>query len=303
MYFINKYDKSRVSFLKAIAKDLFFLTYYAYSFILNRGRVKTVLFYPDYPSKRAVLYKVFRLAGYNITNNPESRYIKSVFWSEKTIRDHDTVAIKLHSGAPMINYYFTDSSKVHVEKAFQTIFNDTTFVDPMQYNGSCVKKSNYNAVHDGVILKCPVSETDPESVYQIVVDNIVEGKYAEDMRIPVINYNIPFIYLKYKSVEKRFGTFKQSLTRGKKQKLIENPSALLNQDEIRKIIDFCRLINMEYGELDVLRDRKSKRIYIIDANNTPHGPTGFTKKDTKKALKMIAGNILSTPEKQFINEK
>ena len=44
------------------------------------------------------------------------------------------------------------------------------------------------------------------------------------------------------------------------------------KDELNKIHRFCAKIGMDYGEVDVLRDRDDGRIYIVDANNTPSGP-------------------------------
>lgn len=290
MFLINNYDRKRVSIIKGIFKDLFFVLYYIYSRIFHKG--KTVLFYPDYPSKRAVLYKVFRSARFNITNNPKLKYQISVFWSEKTIRNHDSISTRINLQKPMINYHFTDSSKAHVENNFSSVFNRSTFVDPLTHKGKCVKKSNNNAVHDGLIIDCPVKKVDEDSVYQIVIDNVLDSKYVEDLRIPIINNSIHFLYVKYKRIEKRFGTFKHSLTQHKEHQLIENPLELLSQDEINKILRFSKMLNMDYGELDVLRDQKSGAIYIIDANNTPHGPTGFSPKNKKTALDILKKELL-----------
>jgi hypothetical protein len=59
--------------------------------------------------------------------------------------------------------------------------------------------------------------------------------------------------------------------------------------EIKKINEFCRQIGMDYGELDVLRDKDSGRIYIIDSNNTPWGPPEkLSKEDTVWVLNEFA---------------
>lgn len=292
MILINKYDRKRVSLLKWIFKDLYFVVYFVYSYIVNRGKLRTVLFYPDYPSKRAVLYKVFRNAHFNITNNPQFRHEMGIFWTEQTTRTKDAIAHELNEKQHLINFNFIDSSKVAVDKAFSAVFRRSTFIDPLNHEGICVKKSDINAAHDGTVINCPIKEVEPGSVYQILIDNVVDNDFVEDIRIPVVKNKIPLVYLKYKHLQKRFGTFKQSLAHIKQHRVIENPLEVLSQVELNKILEFCRLLYIEYGELDVLRDRKSGEIYIIDANNTPHGPTGFSLSDKRKALSLLQDEIL-----------
>jgi hypothetical protein len=292
MIIINKYDRRRVSFLKWIFKDVYFVLYFVYSYVANGGKVRTVLFYPDYPSKRAVLYKVFRNAHFNITNNPRFIHEIGIFWTEKTTRTNDAITHVLNNKQHLVNFDFIDSSKVAVDKAFSEVFSRSTFIDPLSHQGIGVKKSDINAAHDGIIINCPIPEVEPGSVYQILIDNVVDNDFVEDIRIPVVKYKIPLVYLKYKHLQKRFGTFKQSLARIKQHKVVENPLEVLSQDELNKILEFCRVLNIEYGELDVLRDRKSGEIYIIDANNTPHGPTGFSLSHKRKALSLLQDEIL-----------
>lgn len=293
MIIINKYDRKRVTYLKWFFKDFYFVLNFIYTYIANRGKVRTVLFYPDYPSKRAVLYKVFRKARFNITNNPRFMHEIGIFWSENTVRSKDELSQQLNKKQHLINFDFTDSSKVSVDKAFRTVFNRSTFIDPLNHKGICVKKSDANAIHDGIVINCPVQQAEPGSVYQILIDNVVDNDFVEDIRIPIVMNKIPLVYLKFKHLEKRFGTFKHSLAHIKQHRVIENPSELLSQEEINKILEFCRLLNIDYGELDVLRDRKSGEIYIIDANNTPHGPTGFSLSDKRKALSLLQYEILN----------
>ena len=38
-----------------------------------------------------------------------------------------------------------------------------------------------------------------------------------------------------------------------------------------KILAVCREMGLDYGELDVLRDREDGRLYILDVNDTPSG--------------------------------
>ena len=42
-------------------------------------------------------------------------------------------------------------------------------------------------------------------------------------------------------------------------------------DEIDKLLRFCAAMNLDYGELDVLRHKADGRIYVVDVNTTPDG--------------------------------
>ncbi len=46
----------------------------------------------------------------------------------------------------------------------------------------------------------------------------------------------------------------------------------MSGQEISNLLQFCQLMGMDYGELDVLRDRQDGRIYVVDANSTPLPP-------------------------------
>lgn len=236
-----------------------------------------------------------RKARYNITNNPRIKHDITIYWDDATYRAHDQALRELQSMDQMINYNFTDNSKEAVEQSFSRVFQRSMQVDPATYEGLCVKKGNINASHDGEILQCPCDDKEKGYVYQILIDNAVDkNTFVEDLRIPVINYQIPFVYLKYKRIDKRFGTFKSSGSKRKKPKIVHNPLKVLKEHEIEKIIAFCKDLKMEYGELDVLRNRDDGEIYIIDANNTPHGPSGFTTEEKSNAINLMKDMFLDS---------
>jgi hypothetical protein len=105
------------------------------------------------------------------------------------------------------------------------------------------------------------------AVYQRVINNAVQGDLVEDIRVPVINGIVPFAYMKYRPTAIRFDSGRNSIVR------LCPAEEALSAEEIRNIGKFARSIGLDYGELDVLRDRDDGRIYIVDANNTPTGPS------------------------------
>jgi len=85
---------------------------------------------------------------------------------------------------------------------------------------------------------------------------------------------------KTRSREARFLTFHSA-------KLRETDD-VLSKDEQAKILQFCRAIGLDYGELDVLRDNGDGRIYVVDANNTPDSIEYLTKEEREEALNRTA---------------
>ena len=52
---------------------------------------------------------------------------------------------------------------------------------------------------------------------------------------------------------------------------------------------FCRTIGLDMGEIDVLRDNATGRIYIVDVNSMPFGPPKpISLKDGLRAITLYA---------------
>jgi hypothetical protein len=57
------------------------------------------------------------------------------------------------------------------------------------------------------------------------------------------------------------------------------------------LLRFCAAIALDYGELDVLRDNDSGRIYVVDANRTPIRPRGLAAADEDAAFGPLAAAL------------
>lgn len=161
-----------------------------------------------------------------------------------------------------------DVSKERVSAVFKEIFGYSVSIDPRTYVGKCVMKSNWNGLHNGQILECPLKNISPGFVYERLIDNEVDGGFVEDVRVPVFRGTIPFVYLKYRPVTSRLVDREHS----NKQVVIAEVKERLSELEIEKVLRFCERIGLDYGEIDVLRDGKDGKIYIVDVNNNPAGP-------------------------------
>ena len=228
-----------------------------------------ILFYPDFPYKKAALYQICLLLGYEVTNNPERKFDLAVKWERyATFFENDGVLSELsRQDKNIINLHCRDVSKNYTNEVFEQVFGYSLGVNPLTYTGKCVAKSNLNAQHDGKIINCPISQVKSGVTYQKLIDNEVEENAVLDYRVPIFKNEIPLVYVylkKNKNSTQRFFGYPSLISVE-----LADPETAFSQDEIKKIMAFCQKIGLDYGELDILRDRQDRLIYIVDANNTP----------------------------------
>jgi len=164
------------------------------------------------------------------------------------------------------NFDCPDISKKKIGEIHEKILGYPLDIDPLTFKGPVAKKSNGNALHDGEVITCPIpkEEIDNDCVYSILVDNVIEGQ-AADFRMVYINGILDFFYDKRRNVEYRFDVISDNVA-------IRKTREEFSEEEIALVERFCEELGADYGELDVLRDRKSGRIYIVDFAKTPFGP-------------------------------
>lgn len=250
---------------------------------------KKILFYPQLPHHRTIIFKVCKQLGIKIVTENKDNINFVFFWDDKTHSDEfELPEIKAKS----INRNSTDISKEKVDKVFANVFGYDLSVDPLTYNGKCVIKSNENAQHDGKLIECPVKVIKENVVYQKIIDNIFDDESVLDLRVPILGNNIPFVYYKFKILGKRFTN---DLFRAELHKTEDVFSAR----EIKNILTFAKEMKLDYGELDVLRDKNDYKIYIVDVNKTPWGPPAtLSKEDCAIAIKKMIGAF----EKSFYTD-
>lgn len=283
---INKYP-SRVGVAKSFFENIRYILRRFRLFFVNGFKNRTILFYPDMPSKKAVAYKIMRRLNYNITNNRRQGHTVAIHWKDETLKRDFNLKIPAEV---KVNFGCLDISKVKVDEVFKSIFGYSTFIDPLRHVGFFVQKSDENAKHDGVILKGPIQDYEVSSnhVYQIIIDNTVEGGLVLDYRIPVFKDLIPFVYKKYRPEEERF-----SNTNSRAE--IVEVAEVFSDEEVSKILQFVNAMELDYGELDILRDNNSGLIYIIDVSTTPWGPPNHLPAETANvALTKLCRNFKET---------
>lgn len=236
--------------------------YFIKSFILNGFKSKKVIFYPEKPVGVHTAYQIVTSLGYRITSNPKADAVAAFVFEDTTLRTPDPAIEDLNKKYKLINYRCNDISKERVEEVFQNAFGYGTFVDPETLNGTCVRKSSNNALHDGKIVKCPTKK-EAGYIYQKFIDTR-NGDLVTDHRLIIMNGKIAFVIKRYKNINDPFdNTFGADVTETKDD---------LSQNEIEKVERFCSEFGLDYGEIDSLRDNEDNRLYLVDANNTPSGP-------------------------------
>jgi hypothetical protein len=294
--FFNRYQWSK-PYYKYFLEDIWSLFRLCVLFLRGKGRVKTIYVYPHLPSKRSTISRIARHLNYNLTNR-DSRWLLgnpdvAVYWEYQTFRTEFEPLERLatFNGTKVINLHSRDISKNYVDQKFAEIFSYSTFVDPLIHEGLLVEKGDINALHDGRVITGPITEKNPEKVYQIVIDNRVDGDWVKDIRIPIYGTHIPFVYLKYRKISERF----KNTTEKTEMKDVEE---VLSSDEIDMVKRFCQNIRLEHGELDVLRDNTSGRLYVVDVNNTPQSPPANCSKEIHNRSISLMSKAF---EKTFLN--
>jgi len=241
---------------------------------------------PAPPRGWYLLWAAAHRAGISIKSGPETADA-AIYFEDQTVKPETPPPF---TDRPALNFRCDDISKSHVARVFENIFGYALAVSPAAHNGAMVRKSEHNGAHDGAIIHGPCK---PEEgwVYQRVIDN-VEGDKVLDLRCPTVGGTVPLIYLKRRPADQRFANMNASCE-------VANTDDWLTTDEQSKLSQFCAAMHLDWGGIDVLRDRHDGRIYVVDVNKTDMGPP--------IALplrgKMRSTAILAKALKQVINAK
>lgn len=247
----------------------------------NADERKTILFYPQYPSWRTTIHKSIMYLGLDVTNDPGQYFDMMICWEDRTFRQPNDLLKSLVQHYPALNRSCVDVSKEKIAEIFRQTFQYEVATNPQNHSGYCVKKSNYNSWHDGEIIECPIASKKLGFAYQKLLHNLSDSKYHQDYRVPVVCDYIPFVSPRFHDKNDRFNKVVWA-----EYKPTED---IFSKEEVRCILQFCRILGLDYGELDIIRDNFDARIYIVDANHTPCFPSRkITSKDDR--MRMIEAN-------------
>jgi len=238
----------------------------------------TIAFHPDRPRPWYLIWPVMHAAGARVID--DAACADTVFHFEDRTRTTNTMPV-MKPDARAVNFRCDDVTKSRVAEAFARVAGYELAVDPQAWSGPMLEKSEENATHDGRIIEGPRAPQ-PGKVYQRVVDNEVPGGLVEDLRCPIVGGDLSVVFRKRRALARRFENENMWV-------VLDQPGQVFSADEIDVIRRFAQEIGLDWGGLDVLRDRASGKIYVVDANKTDMGPPVALKLGDKlKATRRMA---------------
>ena len=217
---------------------------------------RTVHFFPMRPEAAMQIVWVLLRLGVRVGFSPRPDEV-SIAWdtgtwfSERALR-------RLPPDA--INGRCLDISKSLVDRTWSDVAGYSISVDPLTTEGPIVTKPEENGRHGGLILDGPLSRRRDRVVYQRLIDSRA-GDGILSTRAVMIGSEIPLAYETSRPFPNWF--------KGPYESRPCSPADLYSTEERALLSRFARTLGLEYGELDVLRDNASGRIYVVDANRTP----------------------------------
>jgi hypothetical protein len=227
------------------------------------GAPFTIAFTPERARPWYLIWAVSRLAGARFTRDANDADVVMHF-EDKTVSPNGA-PLRLKPGAKLINFDCADVSKSRVAAVFEEAFGYPLALDPRTHAGEAVEKSEVNGAHDGRIVHCPMQPL-PGRVYQRVIDNRgLDLNHVDDLRTCTVDGTPVVVFIKRRPLAKRFQNTNSEV-------LMRAPEQMFSDDEIGKISAFMRGMGMNWGAVDVLRNRDDGKLYIVDANKTDMGP-------------------------------
>ncbi len=224
---------------------------------VRRRRPLAIWYAPDRPRPWYLMRGVALWAGLSVA--PTEALASAAFYFDDVTRGAPPAV----QASRRFNFACTDVSKSYVAQVFAEVFGYPLTVDPTTSAGPIVEKSETNGVHDGAVVLAPVTPA-PGRVYQRLVDTEADG-FNHDLRTPCVGGAPVVVWHKYKPAGESFAIHSRR-TR------LRDPAEVYSAEELALIRRFNARMGLDWGGLDILRDRHDGRIYVVDVNKTDLGP-------------------------------
>lgn len=266
--FLVKKTGARIPFNWALFQDV--TTWFSFYFFAQTWRMSrrltghkrpTIAFFPDKPRPWYFIWPVMHVAGAKVISDTSTADIVFQF-DDSTITDNEPP--KTRDDAVLVNFHCNDISKTLIASVFEQAAGYDLSADPRTYTGAMVEKSELNGAHDGRIIVGPMDPIEGKT-YQRLIDNEIPGGMVEDLRTCIVGGEPRIVYRKRRLLERRFMNENQEV-------LLDNIDKVFSKEELDIIRKFAAGINLDWGGIDVLRDRATGKIHIVDANKTDMGP-------------------------------
>jgi len=251
---------------------------------LARTNAPRVWFAPASPRPWYLVWAAMAWAGIRITADPADAQAAFAF------EDLTWVSALAPPLLPAFNYRCRDVSKSRVAAVFEQVFGYPLALDPRTWSGPAVDKGELNGVHNGRVIACPAPRVTGRH-YQRVIDTS-DGAFTYDLRTACVGGRPVVVWKKRKPLIDRFSIHNLSVS-------THLPGDVFNAEELTLITRFLAEMRADWAGLDILRDRTSGRIYIVDVNKTDVGPIiALSLADKLRSTAMLAKALNAmVPEK------
>lgn len=221
--------------------------------------------YPSHIPTWSKLHVVVHRLGW--TRGTESDHDVRILFSNRTL-DKGGVILDRKGRRPgvstvirdkTINARCNDVTKLRTDVEFHRAFGYSSLVNPRKERS--IEKTEVQATKE--MREVPPG-TKPRAgfVYQRPIDTRNKQGHYVDLRCNLVGHRIFRVFVKRKS--RRF------TGDGDARSEIVPPSHVFSREEIANIERMSELFGCDFADMDVLRDRKDGRIYVVDVNYTAH---------------------------------
>jgi len=185
-----------------------------------------------------------------------------------------------------INGALRSVKKDVVDDVARQAFGYSTFIDPEKHRGWAVEKTTEQGTHTGRVVLCPMKynwheHTDKHGnvqrrIYQRLVDNrtFPMGKplheqgeqLVREYHVSVMLGEVAAVFVTDKAV---VNTFAPHVPSRIYTHLLERNTDELTRPELKQVLMFARKLGVDIGEVDLVRDNGTGRLYVIDAEARP----------------------------------
>lgn len=224
---------------------------------LRRRRPLKIWYAPDRPRPWYLMRGAALWAGIGVARDEASA--DAAFYFDDVTSGHAPAS----TARRRFNFACRDVSKSHVAAVFEEVFGYPLAVDPAASSGPIVEKSELNGAHDGRVVRAPLR---PRSgyVYQKLIETADRG-LRHDLRTPCVDGAPVLVWIKAKPASASFAIHNSRAA-------LVAPEEAFSAVELEAIGRFNARMGLDWGGLDILRDRIDGRIYVVDVNKTDLGP-------------------------------
>ncbi|HVN01014.1 MAG TPA: hypothetical protein VMT68_12450 [Caulobacteraceae bacterium] len=225
---------------------------------LKRDRIPAVWFAPDRPRPSRLVWAA------------------AAAWAGVRIAEHPSDAA---ASVRRVNFQCRDVSKSRVAAVFEAVFGYPLALDPTTTRGYAVEKSEAGGVNERRVVRCP-RQPAPGRIYQRLIDNLEDNEVV-DLRTPFVGGKPVVVFVKRRPIHRRFDTYNSQVS-------LARPEQVFSTAEIERLSAFVRAMKLDWGGLEILRDRASNRIYVVDVNKADMPPLALTWRDKLRAVSRLA---------------